>query len=46
MVFSTGGLHGDSMFGHGLTMTSHHLDLVKGPCLGLVNLKKSRKHLT
>jgi hypothetical protein len=40
MVFSTRGLHGDSMFGHGLRVTSHHLDLAKGPCLGLVNITK------
>jgi hypothetical protein len=40
MVFSIRGLHGNSMFGHGVRVTSHHLDLVKGPCLGLVNNKK------
>jgi hypothetical protein len=40
MVFSTKGLHGDSMFVHGLRVTSHHLDLVKGPCLGLLNITK------
>jgi hypothetical protein len=40
MVFSIEGLHGDSMFHHGLRMTSHHLDRIKGPCLGLMNITK------
>jgi hypothetical protein len=42
MVFSSGNLHGDLVFGHGLGVVVHHLNLFEGPCLGLVDDIKIR----
>jgi hypothetical protein len=42
MGFTSGGLHGDSMFGHTLGMVLDCSNLVKGPCLGLIDGTKAK----
>lgn len=37
MGSTSGGLHGDSMFGHGLGMVLHCSNLVEGPCIRLID---------
>ncbi len=42
MGSTSGGLHGDSMFDHGLGIVLHCSNLVEGPCFGLVDGTKAK----
>jgi hypothetical protein len=42
MGSTSGGLHGDSMFGHGFGIVLHCLNLVEGPCFGLIDGAKAK----